>query len=42
MFVYFDDSMTPAQRELTYRTFRTEVDPQTREALAPACPARLP
>jgi hypothetical protein len=40
--VYFDNSMTPAQQELTCLSFRTEVDPPTREALGPACPLAYP
>lgn len=40
--VYFGDSMTSAQRELTYLTFRAEVDLQTGEALALACPFACP
>jgi hypothetical protein len=34
--------MTSAQRELTYLTFRAEVDLQTGEALALACPFACP
>ena len=40
--VYFGGSMTSAQRELTYLTFRAEVDLQTGEALALACPFACP